>query len=399
MRILIVNEALWGAGGVETYLASIVPALQRAGHEVGVLHDNPMTETGPQRIAPEGTWRVGVRDEGIDRALGSVRAFAPDVCFSHNMRALSVDARLTAEWPLVKMMHGHFGTCVSSQKAFTFPGVVACTRTFGPGCLAYYLPRHCGRVNPIVMAQQYRWGLEQRSLFGNYRAIVVASCFMRDEYLRAGVAPASLHAIPLFAPPDDAAAPAEDDSRSIDVLFVGRMTSLKGPDLLLEAARHASIRLGRTLTVVFAGEGPERDRLAEQAASDGVDARFSGWVTPQERDRLLRQAAIIAVPSRWPEPFGLVGLEGGVFGTPAVAFDTGGIGDWLVDGANGRLVDAARGAAGFGDALADILENPALRRELAAGARAASARLSLANHMARLIPVLEQAAAPVAATS
>ena len=132
MRILIVNEALWGGGGVETYLATIVPALQLAGHEVGVLHDNPVTEAGPQRIAPEGTWRAGVRDEGIDGAIARVHDFSPDVCFSHNMRALSVEARLAAEWPLVKMMHGHFGTCVSGHKAFSFPGVVKCTRVFGP---------------------------------------------------------------------------------------------------------------------------------------------------------------------------------------------------------------------------------------------------------------------------
>lgn len=397
MRILIANDALAGAGGVETYLAAIVPALQAAGHEVGVLHESPVTETGRQRIAPEGTWRAGVRDEGLDGALARVRGFAPDVCFSHNMRALSVDARLLAEWPLVKMMHGHFGTCVSGQKAFGFPRVVACTRTFGPACLACYLPRRCGRTNPFVMAREYRWGLEQRSLFDRYRAIVVASRFMRDEYLRAGVAPAGVHAIPLFAPPHTAGTPVEDGARPIDIVFVGRMTPLKGPGLLVEAAGHASARLGRALTVVFAGDGPERERLRAHAAARGLDARFPGWVTPRERDALLRQAATIAVPSRWPEPFGLVGLEGGVFGTPAVAFDAGGIGDWLVDGENGRLIDPARGPAGFGDAIADILASPALHRKLANGARAAAARLSLDAHVRTLMTVLQHAALPVAA--
>src|SRR6185436_19252540 len=51
MRILIANEALAGGGGVETYLAALVPGLQAAGHEVGVLHDNPGSDAGPQRIA------------------------------------------------------------------------------------------------------------------------------------------------------------------------------------------------------------------------------------------------------------------------------------------------------------------------------------------------------------
>jgi glycosyltransferase involved in cell wall biosynthesis len=397
MRILIANEALSGGGGVETYLSTLVPALQAAGHEVGALHDNPVSESGPQRIAPEGIWRAGVTDEGLDGAIARVRGFAPDVCFSHNMRTLAVDARLAAEWPVVKMMHGHFGTCVSGQKAFAFPSVVACTRPFGPGCLAHYLPRRCGQANPFVMVQEYRWGLEQRSLFDRYRAIVVASRFMRDEYVRAGVAPGSVHAIPLFAPPHIPGETGDEGPRPIDVVFLGRMTALKGPDILVEAVAHASTRLGRRLSVVFAGEGPERDRLQASASSRSVDARFTGWVSPRERDELLRDAAIIAVPSRWAEPFALVGLEAGVFGTPAVAFDAGGIPEWLADGENGRLIGPTRGAGGLGDAIADILENPDLRRRLAAGARAAAARFSLESHMRVLMAVLERAAAPDAA--
>jgi glycosyltransferase involved in cell wall biosynthesis len=397
MRILIINEALRGGGGVETYLATLIPALQAAGHEIGVLHDNPESQGGPQRIAPEGVWRAGIQDEGLDRALTRVRGFAPDVCFSHNMRRLAYSARVLAEWPVVKMMHGHFGTCVSGQKAFAFPAIVACTRTFGPGCLACYLPRRCGQANPFVMLQEYRWGSELRSLFGRYRAIVVASRYMREEYLRAGAAPGKVHAIPLFAPPHLPAELPDNGPRPIDVVFLGRMTKLKGPDVLVEAAAHAAARLGRRLSVVFAGEGPEREYLGAMAASRGVDARFPGWVTPETRDQLLRDAAMIAVPSRWAEPFALVGLEAAVFGTPAVAFDAGGIADWLIDRENGRLIGPARGAEGLGDAIADILESPELRRRLAAGARAAAARFSLDSHTRMLMAVLEQAAASDAA--
>jgi glycosyltransferase involved in cell wall biosynthesis len=222
----------------------------------------------------------------------------------------------------------------------------------------------------------------------------VASRFMRDEYLRAGVPPGAVHAIPLFAPPHSETYASEEGPRPIDVVFLGRMTMLKGPDILLEAARHAAERLGRRVSVVFAGEGPERDRLRSMAGSTpGVDARFPGWLTPAERDTLLRESAVIAVPSRWAEPFGLVGLEGGVFGTPAVAFDAGGIADWLTDRENGRLIGPTRGAEGLGAAIAEIVADPVLRRRLGAGARMAAARFSLENHMRLLMAVLERAAA------
>jgi glycosyltransferase involved in cell wall biosynthesis len=393
MRILIANEALSGGGGVETYLATLLPALQAAGHVVGVLHDNPAAESGPQRVAPDGTWRAGVQDEGLSAALARVREFAPDVCFSHNMRGLEIDARLVETWPVVKMMHGHFGTCVSGQKAFAFPDVIACQRTFGPGCLACYLPRRCGRANPLVMAKEYRWGTRQRSLFPRYRGIVVASRYMRQEYLRAGVPAGDVHAIPLFAPPHPENCAIQDAPRPVDVVFIGRLTALKGPDVVVEAAALASERVGRRVSIVVAGEGPERPSLQALAADRGLDAQFPGWLIPRDRDAVLQRASLVAVPSRWAEPFGLVGLEAAVFGTPAVAFDVGGIPDWLTDGKNGRLIEPARRAAGFAEAIVEILERPDLWRRLSAGAREAAARFSVEHHLRLLMPVLEHAAA------
>ncbi|HYT66985.1 MAG TPA: glycosyltransferase family 4 protein [Vicinamibacterales bacterium] len=390
MRILFVNEGLTGGGGVETYLSTLLPALHRAGHDIGVLHDNPASQTAPQRIAPEGTWHAGVQDLGLENAIGKVREFAPDVCLSHNMRSLDVESRLIDEWPVVKMMHGHFGTCVSGQKTFVFPAIVACARTFGPGCLVHYLPRRCGHASPVRMMREYKWGNEQRSLFSEYQAIVVASRYMRDEYLRAGVPPGSVHAIPLFAPPVPRDAQV-GGTRPIDVLFIGRLTNLKGADAVVDAVSAAGRRLGRPLTTVFAGEGPELAYVRDLAVARGVNATFPGWVTADERDRLIRDASILAVPSRWPEPFGLVGLEAAAFGTPAVAFDIGGIRDWLTNDENGRLIDPATDSDGMGDAIAQILGNPALHARLSAGALAAAARFTIDAHVAALTRVLQQA--------
>ena len=50
MRILIVHEAPAGAGGVESYLASLMPALAARGHEVAFLVYNTRTEGGPTRL-------------------------------------------------------------------------------------------------------------------------------------------------------------------------------------------------------------------------------------------------------------------------------------------------------------------------------------------------------------
>jgi glycosyltransferase involved in cell wall biosynthesis len=388
MRILLANEARHGGGGVETYLASLPPALTRRGHEVALLYANASTDEGPTRISTRESWSVA--DLGLDGAIAKARAWRPDVCFSHNMRVLDVDERLADEWPTFKMMHGYFGTCVSGHKAFSFPRVEPCTRRCGAGCLAYYLPRRCGQLRFDVMTSQYSWAMRQQRLFNHYAGVVVASDHMRREYLRYPVSESRVHTIPLFAASSGRPRPAEGSP--IDVLFLGRMTALKGADVLVRAAKHAASVLGRPLTIVLAGEGPERaglEALARESGSGGsVAPSFPGWVGPDARAALLSRAALVAVPSIWPEPFGLVGLEAAEYGVPAVAFDVGGIREWLRDGVNGCLADVAGGATALGDALASVLADPSIRARLSAGALAAARRFTADAHITALEFVL-----------
>jgi glycosyltransferase involved in cell wall biosynthesis len=221
--------------------------------------------------------------------------------------------------------------------------------------------------------------------------MVVASAYMRAEYLAHGVAPDRLQAIPLFAAPSSANSAA---GAPVDVLFLGRMTNLKGPSLLLKALRATASTLGRRVSVVMAGDGPLRDALRRTAATlPGVDAAFPGWVDERGRAELFGRVALLAVPSVWPEPFGLVGLEAAAFGIPSVAFDVGGIREWLADGENGRLISAGDTAA-MGAAIAALLQDPLERTRLGVGARATWARLSPDAHLSRLEAVLDRAQHP-----
>jgi glycosyltransferase involved in cell wall biosynthesis len=386
MRILIANEARTGAGGVETYLAAACDGLRARGHAVALLFANSAAETGPTAIASTESWSVA--DAGLSRALEQATRWRPDVCFAHNMRDLDIDEALTGALPVVKMMHGYFGTCVSGQKAFLSPAARACGRVCGPACLALYVPRRCGRLRPAEVMANYRWAGRQRSLFARYRSIVVASGHMREEYVAHGVAVDRVHAIPLFAAEPS---PQPSVTPTLDVLFLGRMTDLKGPSLLLDAADRASTSLGRRVTVVMAGEGPLRDPLQAKAKHlTGVDAKFPGWVDAGARTSLFSRSRMLAVPSVWPEPFGLVGLEAAACGVPAVAFDVGGLRYWLPAGVNGRLV-AAGDTAAMSEAIAALLREPAQRDTLAAGARATAARLNAGAHLSRLEQVLDRA--------
>ena len=77
---------------------------------------------------------------------------------------------------------------------------------------------------------------------------------------------------------------------------------------------------------------------------------------------------MLVLPSLWPEPFGLVGPEAMAYGKPVVAFDVGGVREWLVDRVNGLLVPRGD-VPSLAAAIAELQMDPQLRARLGEGAR------------------------------
>ena len=145
------------------------------------------------------------------------------------------------------------------------------------------------------------------------------------------------------------------------LLFVGRLQSLKGPDLALETLIELR-RRGRdaVLAIVGGPSGPDgratlsalHRRVEEAGVIDSV-----GFVAPQAHQLLstwMRAADVMLVPSR-SESFGLVALESSACGTPVVACDVGGLSTLVEDGRTGFLM-ADRDPAVWADAVETVLD-------------------------------------------
>ena len=398
MRILFANDGIGDAGGVQSYLDAVMPELIERGHDLGFLHyDRIEPDRLKSRRAPVLSRAInyfGILDLGAERALDDVKTWGPDLCFSHNMHRLDIERRLIQQAAVVKMMHGYFGSCVSGLKTLSFPTPKPCDRQFGLTCMAFYFPRRCGQMSLGKMLDQYRWAASQKELFKAYAAVIVASEHMRREYINNGVAEDRLHVNPLFpANMPCQARPPKADGAGQTILFTGRMTALKGGDLLIRALAEAALRTGQKIRLVMAGDGPQRDSWERLAAKLNVDAHFTGWVTGEKYSELLGEATLLAVPSIWPEPFGLVGLEAAFAGVPAIAFDVGGISEWLRDGYNGYLAKTDTPAPGaLAEVMIKALSDKDALEALRVGARNVAIEMSLRKHIDRLEAVLARAA-------
>ncbi|MGP1255676.1 MAG: glycosyltransferase [Kiloniellales bacterium] len=174
------------------------------------------------------------------------------------------------------------------------------------------------------LAKQLFHRLFGRRMLAGARALVAITELERRQIMEeVGLAPDRVFVLPnAVEPPAPLADPPKPLVDAPYVLFVGRLTEVKGPDLLLEAfARiaqdHADVHL------VFAG--PDfglRATLEARSGAMGLQSRvhFPGFLDAPARQAAYEGSQLLVVPSR-DEAMSLVALEAGVLGRPVLLTD------------------------------------------------------------------------------
>lgn len=385
MRILVATMHRGIVGGVETYLRALLPELVKRGHDVGVLYEYSALPNEP-------TIHDGCQDIPVWSLpdLGAALAWKPSVCYQHGLFDTTCEQKLAEHFPSVLYSHNYQGTCISGTKCHARPAYQPCQRSLGVGCLALYFPRRCGGLNPVKMIQLYRNQRERQRTLTHHNAVLVASRRMSTEMVRNGVAPELVHLVALFPPntEPDVLTPTPKQ-RSNRILFLGRITALKGWTHLLSAIPRAAELLNKKLTLVVAGDGPDRTAFENEARSRGVGVEFLEWIGADSREAEMRAADILIVPSVWPEPFGLVGIEAGCVGLPAVAYAVGGIPDWLEPGVSGELAPGERpDPEQLAAAIIRAIADESHWQQLRIGAWESAKRFTRSRHLEQLEAIL-----------
>jgi glycosyltransferase involved in cell wall biosynthesis len=151
----------------------------------------------------------------------------------------------------------------------------------------------------------------------------------------------------------------------VAVGFLGRLVLEKGLDVFADVVTTLK-RRGVRHRVLVIGKGPARDWFAQRVP----EAVFAGFQAGDDLGRAVAGMDIFFMPSV-TESFGNVTCEAMAAGVPVVAANATGNKDLVVNGETGFLVEP-RDIGGYADAIARLIEDPALR--MAAG-KAANARV------------------------
>ena len=266
----------------------------------------------------------------------TIRKFRPDIVHTHTAKA-GVVGRLAAI------------SCGVPIRVHTFHGHLL----------------H-GYFGPVVSRALI---IVERLLAHGTTALIAVGEQVRDDLVAVGIGD---HGKFTVIPPG--VAPAADHSREFArqlleiptevpvVVFVGRLTSIKRPDRLLDAMSLLLEQLPDALLVV-AGDGDLMEETRSRAANMGSSIRLLGW---QREVGLLYAAADCVVITSDNEGMPVTLIEAAMAGVPGVTTNVGSADEVVLDGKTGRVVDCSAQSVAGG--LLEML-NSADRQELGAAAK------------------------------
>lgn len=108
-------------------------------------------------------------------------------------------------------------------------------------------------------------------------------------------------------------------SQGQTILYVGRLERRKGVNYLIKAFQLLQEK-NEDISLVLAGDGPDREKLEEMVHDLGLrNVHFLGFVSEDEKIRLLHSADLFCAPAIYGESFGIVLLEAMASGLVTVA--------------------------------------------------------------------------------
>jgi glycosyltransferase involved in cell wall biosynthesis len=375
MRVLIVS-GIWppDVGGPASHAPEVASFLLGRGHGVEVV---TTARTAPEPEDYPVQWMPRTIPKGLlhvrTAALIRSRAALADVVYTTGMFGRSAAGALAARRPFVVKLTAD-PAFERSRRRGLVAGDVEDFQVGGGGLVPALLRR--ARNAELRRAAH----------------VFCPSAYLRELAVSWGVPRHRVSVLPNPAPAAPALPPREELKRRLDVngatlAFAGRLTAQKSLHLAVEALAQT-----HGVSLVIAGEGPDRPALERLSAQLGVGGRVR-FVGPQPRRRVLelfRAADATVLSSSW-ENFPHTVVEALSVGTPVVATRTGGVAEVVRHEHNGLLVEPGDAAA-LAAEIRRFFADDGLRRRLRAAAAASVAAYAPERVFAQLEETLERVA-------
>jgi glycosyltransferase involved in cell wall biosynthesis len=361
MNILFLNTTGGFFGGVEQNIALAAKGLTELGHVCSFAYAKG---SGIEQDAFNALF-THVWDVGKTSLIEVIQNNQIEVVYIHKWESIEKLLSLRPNVRLVRMVHDHDLYCPRRHKYYAYNRSV-CTHKAGLVCYLdlAFVTKDKGRIRYYSIHKHLKELQRNQAL----DLCIVGSRYMQNELERNGFSREKVSVLP---PCIKIEAPEQMQSEGEpSLIYVGQLIRGKGVDVLLKAHAVLVNRHKRPVQLHIIGTGNDEGRLKDMVAELHTQEYvvFHGWVSHEHLSSYYAQAHIAVVPSIWPEPFGMVGLEAMLLEKPVVGSRIGGIPDWLEHEKTGYLFDV-KSVDTLTMCLLDLIDNPKKAREFGKNGR------------------------------
>ena len=337
MKILLCHNYYRHRGGEEETVFREKELLERNGHEV-VLFTRNSREIDNfnffQRLIS--LFEVVFSFLVYRRLKKIIEKESPDIVHVHNIFPLISPAVYYAakscHIPVVQTLHNYRFLCLNGL--FLRNNGRICEKC-QKGDFIYGILNKCYRrsfMQSLVMA----FVLSIHRKIGTFRKKIdcfVAPCrFLKNKLIEAGFPSKKMWVKPHFTEIYDSARP--EDFKNYAV-YIGRLSKEKGLFTLVKAFKKIN-----EVNLKILGEGAYRERLDNYITEEKIaNVSLFGYIKGAEKDKILKRAMFLVLPSEWYENMPYAILESFACGVPVIASSIGGLRELVTDGYNGLLFE------------------------------------------------------------
>ncbi len=345
MKILLSNQYFYQAGGSETMFFKLLNFLKNEGHDIvtlGMYHAKSMKIDGVKSYFTKSYLQQEKIKIPINRIFNLhaykvtqkiIERERPDLAHFYNTSLISpspIIACLKNKIPTIKTFNDYEHVCPDSSKT---KHSKFCQKEMSLlNCLT------CERSNvkpslPIVLYYNYVIKHFELNIFRKIHCISIC------KIIQSALLQSNIKSTLIYQSIDIPENPPKLNFTK-NILYAGRLSKEKGVKYLIYAMKNVVEDFPKA-KLLIAGEGKERKYLEYLTKSLGLkkNVEFLGWLNKDQLKELYKNIDFIVLPSIWQEPFGLTGLEAMSYGRPAIAFNVGGISEYIDNGKNGFLID------------------------------------------------------------
>jgi len=393
MKIMQINDFYYPLGGAEIYFLDICKALEELGHEVIVVSSFNQPKISYRKKEYFLSSSRGIKSifkiSKIWEVLKKIiKKNNPDIIHIHNIYYFLNPFLLQKLFfikPTVKTIHDVRLFCPCLNGKVIKKKDIICHYPIGISCIKNgCYPFNCKGINILNFFYKLFVTFYELQITKKLDAIIVSSKYMQEESIRNKIPVEKIFINPLYVREEIKGN--KDKIRENLILYVGKLEEYKGIFAFIHALK---LLLNLEWKAKIIGEGSLFEDIKIEIKKSKMETKvvLEKEISSEKLKKSYQKASVVVIPSLVPESFCLVGIEAMSFGIPIVAFDVGGIREWLKHGKNGFLVKRGdiKKLAYY---IRLLLENKTLAQKLGEeGKRICKERFSRKRHIEKLINI------------